>query len=414
MSSQNNEFEIPFSQSRRGKKEEINVKAIGRRIGSAAVSRLADRPNIGGGRSRGARGLGMPDGDLNPRTRVDVDGDGTIFDGWPGWEQPDPTPSAPRLPGSPSLASGKKNEGPSFPRNPTYGPFLGKAEERFGKARTWEEFKEIYDDTEIYFFDYETTGLVLDEFNEPSANGQPVQFGVVKMKGDKEVSRLNLFMNPKEPLGEWSARELKDKDGNQLTDQWLSGQMSMAEAHRALVEFAGEDAIFGVQNAAFDKDVLEQTLSDAGIEWRPGGYLDTKDIADMTLPKWSEENQDGPFVIDSEGNKKPSNGLAAITKYLEVELGKKHHTADADAQATGLVMSAIINGALERDWPTDLLDPEKRKNKLKKDNEKFDANVKKFRTEKEAFLKAAKKTPFKKIQIRRQERTWWRNKIQQD
>jgi DNA polymerase III epsilon subunit-like protein len=390
MSSQNNEFEIPFSQSRRGKKEEISVKAIGRRIGSAAASRLGNRPNLGGGRRRGARGLGMPDGDLNPRTRVDIDGDGTIFDGWPGWEQPDPTPSNPKLPGAPSLSSGKKDDGPSFPRKPTYGPFLGKAEERFGNAKTWEEFKEIYDDTEINFFDYETTGLVFDKFREPSANGQPVQFGVVRMKGDKEIARLNLFMNPKEPLGEWSARELKDKDGNQLTDQWLSGQMSMAEAHQALVEFAGEDAIFGVQNAAFDKDVLEQTLSDAGIDWRPGGYLDTKDIADMTLPKWSEENQDGPFVIDSEGNKKPSNGLAAITKYLEVELGEKHHTADADAQATGRVMSAIINGALERDWPTNLLDPEKRKSKLQKDNQRFDAEVKKFRTEKEAFIKAAK------------------------
>jgi len=391
MSSQNNEFEIPFSQSRRGKKEEINVKAIGRRIGSSAASRLVDRPNIGGRRRHGTRGLGVPDGDLNPHTRVDVDGDGTIFDGWPGWEQPDPTPSS--MPNAPklSLSSGEKDKKPSFPRKPTYGPFIGSAEDRFGKAKTWEEFKEIYDDTEINFFDYETTGLVFDEFREPSANGQPVQFGVVRMKGDKEIARLNLFMNPKEPLGEWSARELKDKDGNQLTDEWLSRQMSMAEAHRALVEFAGEDAIFGVQNAAFDKDVLEQTLSDAGIEWRPGGYLDTKDIADMTLPKWSEENQDGPFLIDSEGNKKPSNGLAAITKYLEVELGEKHHTADADAQATGLVMSAIINGAIERDWPTNLLDSEKRKTKLQKDNEKFDAEIKKFRTEKEAFLKAAKK-----------------------
>jgi DNA polymerase III epsilon subunit-like protein len=403
MSSQNNEFEIPFNLSRRGKKEEINTKSIGRRIGSLAASRLANKPNLGGKR-RGGRGLGVPDGDLNPRTRIDVDGDGMIFDGWPGWEQPDPTPSSPINTPRLSLSSGEKEKKPSFPRKPTYGPFIGSAEEKFGKAKTWEEFKEIYDDTEINFFDYETTGLVFDEFREPSSNGQPVQFGVVKMKGDKEIARLNLFMNPKEPLGDWSAKYLKDKDGKQLTDEWLSGQMSMAEAHQALVEFAGEDSIFGVQNAAFDKDVLEQTLSDAGIEWRPGGYLDTKDIADMTLPKWSEENQDGPFITDSEGNKKPSNGLAAITKYLEVELGEKHHTADADAQATGLVMSAIINGALERDWPTNLLDSEKRKKKLQKDNEKFDAEIKKFRAEKEQFIKDAKKTEQPSLSSGSQER----------
>mgnify|MGYP000067449962 CR=1 FL=1 len=89
--------------------------------------------------------------------------------------------------------------------------------------------------------------------------------------------------------------------------------------------------------------------------------------------------------IQNWGNKKPSNGLAAITKYLEVELGEKHHTADADAQATGLVMSAIINGAIERDWPTNLLDSEKRKTKLQKDNEKFDAEINKFRAAKEEF-----------------------------
>jgi len=389
MSSQNNEFEIPFTLSRRGKKQEFGTKSIGRRIGSLAASRMIDRPSIGGKR-RSGRGLGIPDGDLNPLTRVDKNRDGTLFDGWPGWEQPDPTPNSPGSINNPlSLSSGAK-EKPSFPRKPTYGPFIGSAEKKFGKAKTWEEFKEIYDDTEVIFFDYETTGLVFDEFREPSSNGLPVQFGAVKMKGGKEISRLNIFMNPNEPLGDWSRNNLKDKDGNPLTDVWLATQPSIADAHKALVEFAGEDAIFGVQNAAFDKDVLEKTLSDAGIDWRPGGYLDTKDIADMTLPKWSEDNQDGPFIVAPDGSKKASNGLAAITKYLEVDLGEKHHTADADAQATGLVMSAIINGAIERDWPTNLLDSNKRKNKLKANNDKFESEVKKFREAKASFVKSVK------------------------
>ena len=71
--------------------EEIEEKALGRRIAGRAI----DRPNIGGKRRRGGRGLGMPSGDLDPRTRRDSNLDGTLFDGWPGWEQPDPTPSGP-------------------------------------------------------------------------------------------------------------------------------------------------------------------------------------------------------------------------------------------------------------------------------------------------------------------------------
>ena len=159
MSPQNNEFEIPFNLSRRGKKEEIGTKSIGRRIGSLAASRMIDRPNLGGKR-RSRRGLGIPDGDLNPMTRVDKNRNGILFDNWPGWEQPDPTPSSPGSVNNPLSLSSGANDKPSFPRKPTYGPFIGSAEKRFGKAKTWEEFKEIYDDTEVIFFDYETTGLV--------------------------------------------------------------------------------------------------------------------------------------------------------------------------------------------------------------------------------------------------------------
>ena len=77
------------------KHEVIEEKALGRRIGRAIGSRAIDRPNIGGKKRRGGRGLGVPSGDLDPRTRRDSNLDGTLFDNIPGWEQPDPTPSGP-------------------------------------------------------------------------------------------------------------------------------------------------------------------------------------------------------------------------------------------------------------------------------------------------------------------------------
>lgn len=278
-------------------------------------------------------------------------------------------------------------EKPSYPRKPTYGAFIGGAEEEFGTSGSWEEFRDKYNDREIIFFDYETTGLVFDEFRKPSSNGRPTQFGAVKMKNGKVIDSINIFMNPNEPLGEWSLANLKDMDGNPLTDEWLRKQISIKDAHQKLVEFAGDDAIFGVQNASFDKDVLELALGESGISWRPKGYIDTKEIADMVLPKWSPETDDGPFVLDKDGNKKPSNGLAAITKYLNVDLGEKHHTADADAKATGLVMSAIIDGAVKNNWSSDVLDAEKRSIKLDANNKKFAQAIAKFESDVQNYRK---------------------------
>jgi HK97 family phage prohead protease len=75
--------------------KEIEEKALGRRIGRAIGSRAIDRPNIGGKKRRSGRGMGVPSGDLDPRTRRDSNLNGILFDNIPGWEQPDPTPDGP-------------------------------------------------------------------------------------------------------------------------------------------------------------------------------------------------------------------------------------------------------------------------------------------------------------------------------
>lgn len=289
--------------------------------------------------------------------------------------------SARRLSGSMS-ASAK----PSYPREPTYGAFIGSAADIFDGVTTWEEFAERYKGKEIIFFDYETTGLEFDEFRETTSKGKPVQFGAVKIKDGKVVGRINLFMNPGQQLGEWSRNNLKDADGNPLTDEWLGQQMSIDEAHRQLAEFAGPEAIFGVQNASFDKDVLDGVLREAGIDWSPSGYLDTREIASLTLPRWTPETNDGPHVVDREGNKKPSSSLAAITEYLGVELGDGHHNADVDAEATAQVMQKIIDGAIEKGWSKDALDRPKR-DKINKDAvDKFNTELAEFRQAKTRYL----------------------------
>lgn len=288
------------------------------------------------------------------------------------------------------LSSGSKDEElkkPRYPRHPSYGPFLDGADDLFADVNNWEEFKKVYDNLEINFFDYETTGLVSDEFQQSSGNGAPVQFGVTKTKGGKEIGRLNIFMNPGEELGDWSRKNLKDKDGKPLTDEWLSTQVSISDAHKKLIDFVGPNAIFGVQNAVFDKTVLEDALTSSDIEWRPKGWIDTKVVSDLVIPKWTKENQDAPWIIDKEtGEKIPSNSLKALTEYLNIDLGKKHHTADADAAATSELMSKIIDKAIEKKWNTDIFDKNWRDQKIKDKLENHQQKIIDFEQEKNNWI----------------------------
>ena len=280
---------------------------------------------------------------------------------------------------------GKQNEIPQFPRQPAYGPMLGSANEIFDGVSSWEEFKSIYDEQEVVFLDYETTGLVFDEFNRSSGNGATVQIGAVKSKGGQVTDRFNVFVNPnmqKSEWEEWSRNSLKGPNGEPLTDEFLADKPSIAEAHRMLAEFAGPNALMGVQNAAFDKNVLDDALRDAGIEWRPAGWIDLKDMAAMTLPRYSAENPDGPHKIDRKtGEKVPSSSLKEITKYLGVELGDKHHNADADAEATAESMRKLIDGAIEKQWSLDVLDSARREQYVEKENQRFDDEVNVFEKE---------------------------------
>jgi DNA polymerase III epsilon subunit-like protein len=282
-------------------------------------------------------------------------------------------------------------ERPRYPRKPTMGAFIGSADDDFDEARTWEEFKKILADKEMVFIDYETTGLKFDEFGESSGNGLPTQIGAVKVKNGKVIGRFNVFVNPGTPMSEWeqwSRDNLKDSDGNPITDNFLSNKPSISEAHRQLIDFIGNTELLGMQNAVFDNEVLEDALNDSGIDWRPKGIIDTKELSDMVLPKWSEDNQNAPFGVRKDGTKYPSNSLGDITKFLGVELGDKHHTADADAEATAEVMQKIVDGAIENGWSSDVLDKSKRRAKENLTREKFEKAVNDFNELKREFINA--------------------------
>ena len=394
--SENKEFPIPFDESRRGKRAGQEEKSIGRRL----LGRAIDRPSVGGNRGRG-NNLDLPTGGKPGKRRPtgttrDVDKDGWVDEGTtnPRWVGvPDSNNTNSSTPSTITAGDEKSNglssgKAPRYPRPPAYGPLIGGAEGYFDGVKNWTEFAEKYRGRDIVWIDYETTGLVFDEFGKSSSNGKPVQLGAVKVRDGKIVDRFNVFINPGEPLGEWSRENLRGPNGERLTDDWLSGQMSIADAHRQFSEFAGVDAILGLQNAAFDKNVLEDELKEYGIDWRPSGYIDTMDMSAMTLPKWTPENQDGPSMIGSDGERRASSSLKAITEYLDVELGDKHHTADADAEAAAMVMENLIARAIENDWTTDAINAETRRDFVEKRQKEFDEKVSKFEDDKRQYLES--------------------------
>lgn len=280
-------------------------------------------------------------------------------------------------------------EKPRYPRQPPAQAFSGKAEEIFAPATNWQEFKDILDKQEMVFLDYETTGLEMDEFGRVISNGQPTQIGAVKMLNGEIIDRFNVYINPGVPHSEWtqwSRENLRDADGNLITQDFLDNQPLSDDAHRQFVEWAGSDALLGMQNAIFDDEVLARSLRESGIDWSSAGYIDTKEIADMTLPKWSPATQDGPIkhdangipILGPDGSPASSNSLGDITRYLGVELGAKHHTADFDAEATAKVLQRIVDGGIERGWSTDVLDSTKRRAKEQANEENFRRGIEAF------------------------------------
>jgi len=231
---------------------------------------------------------------------------------------------------------------PERPREPDNGPFTGSFLDVLRGAATWKEFASKYRKQEVIFFDYETTGFGDD-------GNMPVQIGAVKMRGGKVIERFNIFTNPGIPLGDWAKKNLKDDKGQALTDDWLSSKASLKEAHEKLIEFFGENALLGGQYTPFDLEVLERVLKQTGLEYKPAGVIDSKAMADELLPRWTPENPDGPTMIDPKtGAKKGSNGLGPLAEYLDVDLGDGWHTADADSEASALIIERILDRAASR------------------------------------------------------------------
>ena len=206
----------------------------------------------------------------------------------------------------------EKPEKPRSPFKPSPPPLEGRAQELADEADgDFKKFMELLDKEGYVVFDYETTGL--------QDGNIPVQIGAVRIKDGKIVERFNVFTNPQRPLSDWSKENLKDKDGNPLTDEWLEGQTDLAEAHRQLAEFLG-DSIIVAHNLPYDGEILNRMMKDADIDYKPSGSIDTLMLLRSAVPKGDGDS--GP----------ERHTLGSLADFFDVDLGDAAHTADADSR----------------------------------------------------------------------------------
>lgn len=239
---------------------------------------------------------------------------------------------------------------PMAPRPPDNGPFTGKFLEIFKGCTTYEEMKQRYESLEVIFFDYETTGLGDED--------KPVQLGAVRVRGGKVVERFNLFIKPDRKLSEWSLKNLKDANGDPLTQEWADSQMSNKEAHAQFITWAGKNPLLGGQFTPFDLGFLERSLSESGLDFQHAGVIDSKPMADELLPRWSPENPDGPFT-EKNGKKSASSSLGPVADYLGVDMAGGWHTADVDSETSAEIVNKMFEyGIRNQRAPRQLLDVE--------------------------------------------------------
>lgn len=252
---------------------------------------------------------------------------------------------------------------PRSPFKPSPPPLAGRAQELADEADgDFGRFMELLDKEGYVVFDYETTGL--------QDGNIPVQIGAVRIKDGEITERFNVFTNPQRPLSDWSKENLKNKDGDPLTDEWLSGQTDLAEAHKQLAEFMG-DSIIVAHNLPYDGEIIERMMRDGGIEHNPSGSIDTLMLLRSAVPKGDGET--GP----------ERHTLGSLAEFFDVDLGDAAHTADADSEAAALVLQRAMAWSKDNDSDPEIFDAAKQK-------ELFDSATKKYeaqRTQYEADLK---------------------------
>jgi DNA polymerase III epsilon subunit-like protein/ADP-ribose pyrophosphatase YjhB (NUDIX family) len=216
------------------------------------------------------------------------------------------------------------------------------------------KFKELLANEEVIHLDFESTG----GFTAPS----PIQVSMTKVKNGEIIEEKTLFMNPEQPLDSFytdkdPSQVLKDSDGNPISDEFLSKQMSQADAFKEISDFLGADPIVSAHNMPFDGEILRRKMAEYGLDYKPAGEIDTLSLARKVI-----NGSAGDHKLEAVANR---YGLA--------EPNTDWHDASVDVA----VLPGILNNLLDEMAVTksgiDVLDLEKSSADYDKAKAEYDA-----------------------------------------
>ena len=163
-------------------------------------------------------------------------------------------------------------------------------------------------DDPFVVFDIETTGF-------SPKNNKIIEIGAVRFEDGKITDRFSEFVNPETPIP-YHITELTS-----ITDADVMQSDTIDQVLPRFLEFS-KGAVFVAHNANFDMSFIRHNAEELGLE-RPGTYMDTIQMARISLPSLSRFNLD------------------AVGKALNV-VNKHHHRAVDDAEATAQIFEKLM------------------------------------------------------------------------
>ena len=223
--------------------------------------------------------------------------------------------------------------------------FHGNVADMMENLENWDQVADALVDQDLYFIDFETTG-VFDPL-QPEVRNDPLQIAIYKVRNGEIVDKFVSYMNPASPLSFWVKRNLRDENGNLVTPEWLAGLPDKNEVMARALEFLGPDAILVGHNVSnFDLEVLQRSIREAGLgEYNPAGMIDTLGLADYIYEKFDKiKNPSGPFKTDENGFTFGSTSIEALARYEGIK-AEGLHNAENDLEVNVALLAKMIERA---------------------------------------------------------------------
>ena len=247
------------------------------------------------------------------------------------------------------LDSVAAKKGPK-PKRPTSPAFQGEKLKEIFDASGGDpaKFKQLLNNEEIVFFDFESTGGFTDT--------TPIQVAMYKVKNGETLDEKILFMNPEMPLDDYykfnkdgtpkdPSTNLKDSDGNPISDEFLAKQMSIADAFAEMKEFFGESPIIAAHNLPFDEGILSKFGEKLGVSFDTSGKIDTLPLARKVI----------------NGGKGDHELQNVAYRYGLADTNTDWHDASVDAAVLPEILNSLLDEMATTKSGVDTLDVDKNK-----------------------------------------------------